>query len=476
VPAATILKYRDFACLLVFFQADRSATPCPLFDFGAPARGTTAQPRHTMRFRPCIDLHNGVVKQIVGSSLKDVVGAGGGVDAAAERPVENFVSSKPSAEYAEMYRRDSLTGGHIIMLGPGNEEAALSALRAYPGGLQIGGGITPNNARKYLDAGASHVIVTSYVFNNGQIDMGKLAALVDEVGRERLVLDLSCRRKNGASDSPYYVVTDRWQKFTDFAITQDNLRLLAASCDEFLVHGVDVEGKQCGIMEDLVELLGAWVRNSHTVRSAPRRPFACPIAECPCLLLLQLICFPLFSGYKKNACAFPCSQAAGALFRARTPAGFATKETWTSWVGSAAGAWTSPSAARSISSAARWCTPTSSSGTRSRPWSSPRRLATRRRQQQQHHHQPHLRLLRLLQQQKRSGPSLRLAWRSRCCSGSLSWWEQGAPRGRSLQCDKNKQRTNRIPGSAEQTRVSAFACITTRKPHRRRTWSRSTRA
>ena len=143
----------------------------------------------------------------------------------------------------------------------------MSALRAYPGGLQIGGGITPGNARKYLDAGASHVIVTSYVFNNGQIDMGKLAAVVEEVGRERLVLDLSCRRKPGTSpDSPYYVVTDRWQQFTDFMITQDNLRLLAASCDEFLVHGVDVEGKQCGIMEDLVELLGTWTR-THRVRA-----------------------------------------------------------------------------------------------------------------------------------------------------------------------------------------------------------------
>ena len=207
-----------------------------------------------MRFRPCIDLHNGVVKQIVGSTLKDST-----ADSSDTDPVENFASSLPSEEYARMYQRDKLEGGHVIMLGPGNEEAAMAALRGYPGGLQVGGGITPANARKYLDAGASHVIVTSYVFKDGKIRMDKLNELVAAVGKDRLVLDLSCRRKPDAvaqGDTNYYVVTDRWQKFTDYRITRKNLQILANSCSEFLIHGVDVEGKQCGIMEDLVELLG----------------------------------------------------------------------------------------------------------------------------------------------------------------------------------------------------------------------------
>ena len=210
------------------------------------------------RFRPCIDLHHGVVKQIVGSTLKDLPARDSAASAA--DPVENFASTQPSSDYARMYKRDKLVGGHVIMLGPGNQEAAIEALRAYPGGLQVGGSITPENARKFLDAGASHVIVTSYVFKNGQIHMNRLAALVEAVGKDRLVLDLSCRQKHGENSgedsTDYFVVTDRWQKFTNFRITKENLVLLANFCAEFLVHGVDVEGKQSGIMEDLVERLG----------------------------------------------------------------------------------------------------------------------------------------------------------------------------------------------------------------------------
>jgi len=158
-----------------------------------------------MKFRPCIDLHCGVVKQIVGSTLSE--------DAASAGPVENFVASKPAAEYAQQYQRDGLYGGHVIMLGPNCEDAALDALRAFPGGLQIGGGITLDNAMRYLDAGASHVVVTSFVFRDGQVDLARLQALRDLVGKERLVIDLSCRKRPedaATPDAPYYVVTNKW--------------------------------------------------------------------------------------------------------------------------------------------------------------------------------------------------------------------------------------------------------------------------
>jgi phosphoribosylformimino-5-aminoimidazole carboxamide ribotide isomerase len=202
-----------------------------------------------MKFRPCIDLHNGKVKQIVGSTLKD---------SAVESPHENFATDKPAAEFAEMYQRDQLLGGHVIKLGPGNDEAAKSALNAYPQGLQIGGGINDSNAREWLDAGASHVIVTSHVFHDGTIDYDRLRTLVQIVGKERLVLDLSCRRKPEEPEGPYYVVTDRWQKYTNVTVDEHTLRNLSLYCDEFLVHGVDVEGKQCGILQDLVILLGKY--------------------------------------------------------------------------------------------------------------------------------------------------------------------------------------------------------------------------
>ena len=198
-------------------------------------------------FKPCIDLHDGAVKQIVGSSLSDDPTKG---------PVTNFESSKPSEHYAAMYRDDRLGGGHVIMLGKGNEAAAKAALRAYPRGLQVGGGITPTNAPEYIAAGASHVIVTSYVFRDGALDRSRLAEIVGAVGRSRLVLDLSCRRREPSG--PYFVVTDRWQKFTSLALSAETLAELATHCDEFLVHAVDVEGKQSGVQEDLVTALGAW--------------------------------------------------------------------------------------------------------------------------------------------------------------------------------------------------------------------------
>ena len=196
-----------------------------------------------MRFRPCIDLRGGRVVQIVGSSLRD-----DGI------PVTNFETEHSPALFARRYREDRLPGGHVIALGPGNREAALEALQAFPGGLQMGGGITPDTALEYLDAGASHVIVTSYIFQEGQLDQERLAALVDVVGRQRLVLDLSCRKRG----DDYWVVVDRWQRFTEVPVTEETLARLAESCAEFLVHGVDVEGKRLGIDATLVELLGEW--------------------------------------------------------------------------------------------------------------------------------------------------------------------------------------------------------------------------
>ncbi len=198
-----------------------------------------------MRFRPCIDLHDGRVKQIVGSTLSD--------SQATLRT--NFSSDLPPAHYATLYRRDNLRGGHIIMLGGGNEEAAREALAAWPGGMQVGGGITADNAVFWLDQGASHLIVTSHVFHDGQLDRQRLDRLTRLVGRDRLVLDLSCRWRHDG----YYVVTDRWQRFTELRISPAVLDELAACCDEFLVHAVDVEGKCMGIDTRLLDLLATSV-------------------------------------------------------------------------------------------------------------------------------------------------------------------------------------------------------------------------
>ncbi len=195
-----------------------------------------------MKFRPCIDLHNGKVKQIVGGSLAD-----------GQEPETNFVSEKPPAWFSDLYKSDGLTGGHVIKLGTGNDAAAREALAAWPGGLQVGGGITADNAGEWLDAGAAQVIVTSSIFQNGQVDSNRLSRLVAAVGRERLVLDLSCRKQDGQ----YRVVTDRWQTFTQTTVDAEALSSLSESCCEFLVHGVDVEGKQQGMDEELIELLAA---------------------------------------------------------------------------------------------------------------------------------------------------------------------------------------------------------------------------
>lgn len=195
-------------------------------------------------FRPCIDLHEGKVKQIVGGSLG---AAAGGLRT-------NFVSDRSAGWYAELYKRDGLKGGHVIMLGPGNETAAREALKAYPGGLQVGGGINAENAQGWLEAGASHVIVTSWVFREGRLDTLRVRELVRRIGKERLVLDLSCRKR--ADD--YVVVSDQWKNFTDMALSGETLKWLANGCAEFLVHAVDVEGLCQGVDMSLVEKLGDW--------------------------------------------------------------------------------------------------------------------------------------------------------------------------------------------------------------------------
>ena len=197
-----------------------------------------------MQFRPCIDLHDGKVKQIVGSTL-------GHENVAV---VENFTSQYDSSYYAKMFANDRLTGGHVIMLGPGNDQAALAALQAYPGGLQIGGGITAENAKQYIDAGASHVIVTSYIFHDGLLDLERLDKLVHTVGKDKLVIDLSCRKR----DEKWFVVTDKWTTFSNFEVNAESIQMIEHYCDELLIHAVDVEGKRSGMQEELVQDLAQW--------------------------------------------------------------------------------------------------------------------------------------------------------------------------------------------------------------------------
>lgn len=206
-----------------------------------------------MEFRPCIDIHNGKVKQIVGSSLRDT-------DNFAQ---ENFTAEHDAAYYARLYQEKGIRGGHVIMLNGADseyfastKEQALLALKAYPGGLQAGGGIHAENAAEYLEAGASHVIVTSYVFRDGRIRYENLEKLRRETGKERLVLDLSCRKRDGQ----YYIMTDRWQKYTDQVLNAALLDDLSEHCGEFLIHAVDVEGKGQGIEEELVRMLSTFAK------------------------------------------------------------------------------------------------------------------------------------------------------------------------------------------------------------------------
>ena len=198
------------------------------------------------KFRPCIDIHDGCVKQIVGSSLGSNL-------------VTNFESDRSPAWFAELYKKDGITGGHVIMLGKENPELAKEALRAYPGGLQVGGGITSNNAQEYLDAGASHVIVTSWIFPDGKLNIDRLETLSRIVGKEHLVLDLSCKRITEPEDIPAWkVAINHWQTLSDTEVSPETLELLSNYCSEFLIHAADYEGKQNGMDEELIMLMAEY--------------------------------------------------------------------------------------------------------------------------------------------------------------------------------------------------------------------------
>ncbi len=198
--------------------------------------------RPKSQFRPCIDLHDGKVKQIVGSTIDQ------------DDFMENFVSENPSSWFADTFRSDDLRGGHVIKLGPGNDQAAMEALAAWPGGLQIGGGITIENGQSWIDAGASHVIVTSWLFDGVNLDWERVRSLAKEIGSCRLVMDLSCRRVPGG----WKVATNKWQTLTEVDVSVEILERLAPYCNEFLVHAADVEGKCAGVDIDLVQLLSGF--------------------------------------------------------------------------------------------------------------------------------------------------------------------------------------------------------------------------
>lgn len=210
-----------------------------------------------MKFRPCIDIHNGKVKQVVGSSIKD----------AGDSAKENFVSEKNADYYGDLYKKHGLTGGHIILLNAvtskyynDTKEQAMLALKSFNGGMELGGGVRPDNAREFLEAGASHVIVTSYVFSNGVLNYDNLKEICKVTGKEKLVLDLSCRKKDGK----YFIVTDRWQNFTKEEVDISTLQKLSEYCDEFLIHAVDVEGKNNGVETELVNIIGKWDKSPIT--------------------------------------------------------------------------------------------------------------------------------------------------------------------------------------------------------------------
>ncbi|KAI4663410.1 Histidine biosynthesis bifunctional protein hisB [Alternaria triticimaculans] len=199
------------------------------------------------RFRPCIDLHAGSVKQIVGGTLNTTT---------PDVLKTNWTSEHPSAFYADLYKQHDLTGAHVIMLGPGNDQAAQEALEAWKGGMQVGGGITEKNAAEWIERGADKVIITSYLFPSSTFSMDRLRAVLHALDNDKtkLVIDLSCRRK----DDKWFVATNKWQTITDFELNQESISLLEPHCSEFLIHAADVEGLQRGIDHELVTKLADW--------------------------------------------------------------------------------------------------------------------------------------------------------------------------------------------------------------------------
>ncbi|KAK4668120.1 Enzyme that catalyzes the fourth step in the histidine pathway [Podospora pseudoanserina] len=199
------------------------------------------------RFRPCIDLHSGQVKQIVGGTL----------DSKTTSLLTNFISPHPPSYFSKLYKENDLHGAHVIMLGPGNRTAAIESLAAWPNNLQIGGGINETNAQEWINLGASKVIITSYLFPNGAFSQERLDKVLVALGgdKEKLVIDLSCRRKG---EDRWFVAMDKWQTITDMEVCEESIRQLEPYCSEFLIHAADNEGLQRGIDEKLVENLARW--------------------------------------------------------------------------------------------------------------------------------------------------------------------------------------------------------------------------
>lgn len=213
------------------------------------------------KFRGCIDIHAGQVKQIVGGSLNsdDTQPSG--------ETKENFVSTQPSSYYAQLYKDNEVEGCHVIKLGsnPANDEAAQLACSTWPNLLQVGGGINDTNALEWLDQyKASHVIVTSWLFSKDSegrtaLDWDRLKKLSSLVGKNRLIVDLSCRRVESAlGESQWVVAINKWQTLTDSELGPELLFQVVQYCDEILVHAADVEGLCNGIDEELVTRLGEW--------------------------------------------------------------------------------------------------------------------------------------------------------------------------------------------------------------------------
>ena len=239
------------------------------------AEGSGSGRRRRSLFRPCIDLHAGVVKQIVGGTLSDrdpepaasaqtnpleTVAHAESTSAGSSALKTNHTSDLPSSHFAQLYRRYGLRGAHVIKLGPNNDEAASLALESWPGHLQVGGGINPSNAAEWIAKGASKVIVTSYLFPSCRFDPARLHQMERAAGgKNRLVVDVSCRRRQGK----WIVAMNKWQDLTDMEVTHDSLDSLAQHCSEFLIHAADVEGLCQGIDEDLVRFLGEWIRRYH---------------------------------------------------------------------------------------------------------------------------------------------------------------------------------------------------------------------
>ena len=196
----------------------------------------------TMKFRPCIDLHEGKVKQIVGKTL---------TADAVDKPETNFISDHSAVYFADMFYRDGLTGGHVIMLGPNNEQAATEALQAFPNAFHIGGGVSLENAQFWLEKGAKAVIISSRLFNGTDFSMESLQAFTDLIGKDKIILDLSCRLVEGR----FRAMTNKWNTVTNLIVDEKKIDELSTHCAEFLIHAVEIEGTGSGPDWELLNML-----------------------------------------------------------------------------------------------------------------------------------------------------------------------------------------------------------------------------